>query len=400
MSTNNIRELIIVGGGPAGCMCAIQASKKGIKSTIIEQKDDILIRLLVSGGGKCNLSNILNKKEFWKGITINSDFLHSSFNQFNNVDVKEYFENRGLKTKLEKNKYIFPLLEDSIHVYNVFRKELEETKTEIINDKVTSVEKENEIFTIHTEKTIYYSKRLVFATGGQSYKNLGTSLIAYETAKKFNIKYDDNFTAANVPIITKNSYKEIQGLALRDVHIKYGKVLLKDDLLFTHFGLSGPGIIRISCHIDEKNLEKIYIRASELKNEELENKIKENIRINPKKNLLNNLDFLDIPKNYLQFLLKEKSEKKSAEVSNKNIQEIVNLINNYEIEIKTKAKIDIGFSTNGGIDVNELKQKNLESKKVKNLYFIGEVNNITCYTGGYNISTWISQGYCCGANME
>lgn len=397
---DKIRDLIIIGGGPAGSMCAIQAAKKNIKPTIIEQKNDILIRLLVSGGGKCNLSNILNKKDFWKGITINNDFLHSSFNQFNNIQVKEYFEQRGLETKLEKNKYIFPLLEDSKHVYNIFKKELEENKVEIIHEKVIDVEKENDIFIVKTDNNNYKCRRLVFATGGQSYKSLGTSLIAYETAKKFKIQYNDKFSAANIPLITEKNYKEIQGLALRDIEIKYEKTILKDDMLFTHFGLSGPGIIRISCHIDDSNLKSIYLKCSNYSNEELGIKILEKIKENPKKNLINNLDFLDLPRNYILFLLKELSYKKSTEVSKKVIREIVNLINNYEIEIKKKAKIDIAFSTNGGIDVKELKQNSLESKKISNLYFIGEVNDITCYTGGYNISTWISQGYVCGTNME
>jgi predicted Rossmann fold flavoprotein len=396
--TVEIYDLIIIGSGPSGIMCAIKASKKFNSVLIIDINDRPLLRLLASGGGRCNVSNTLNKKEFIKGIVKGWDFISKSFNNFNNIHVRDYFEESGVYLKVENGKYLFPDSDDSQEIADRLLASIDWNKTAYESDVVEDVKLNNNFFSVVASRNTWRSKRLVIATGGQSYKRLGTSGLCEKICNDFSIKYSNKYIACNVPLRTRVVEKSLQGVSIASVTISYGNNVLEGPILFTHFGLSGPAVIRMSCNINSfpailkvnfinKNFSSFF------------EEFKRECKSNPTKKIYNNLiQVSKLPISLCKYIC-EFSEETSANLRDEKIKEICMKVTNYNFEITSKMSMDIAFTTSGGVQLEEINPQNMESYKVKNLYFIGECLDIVAYTGGYNISTWFSLGYTCGKEM-
>ena len=423
-------EVIVIGGGPAGMLAAISSARNGNKVTILEKMNMLGKKLLITGKGRCNITSSLNISEFIQNIPGNGRFLYSSFQQFNNEDIIELLKKHGLKVKEERGNRIFPVTDKSLDVLNALLEELKELKVKIVtNAQVTNIQTEKgkvigvnyKISTNEKHQTIYEkADKVILATGGKSYPNTGSTGDGYELAKQLG----HNITQIKpslVPITTIGEdldlCKKMQGLSLRNVEIKFedtenNKTIYKDfgEMIFTHFGVSGPTVLSGSAHLLRyKNVEKLLknnkiILKIDLKpalnEEKLDARLLRDFEKNKNKIFRNTVDEL-LPQKLIEpfiEILRINPNKKVNEVTKVERQNIIKLLKNFEIHINGFRPIDEAIITSGGIAINEINPKTMESKLIQGLFFAGEIIDVDAYTGGFNLQIAYSTGYVAGLN--
>ena len=410
-------KVVIIGGGPAGMMAAITAAERGQEVILIEKMKTLGRKLLITGKGRCNITSSLSMEDFIKNVPGNGKFLFSAFKNYTNKDIISFLKRQGLDVKEERGNRIFPITDKSQDVLNCFIKRLEQLNVKIIyNSRVDEIitEKEEDIIKVIGVKVnnkIINANKIIIATGGKSYPLTGSTGDGYEIAKKLGHTIT-KIKPSLVPleIVEKNQCIELQGLSLKNVEIKLidsesNKSIYNDfgEMLFTHFGVSGPIILSSSAHL---------VRYKDIENKLLNKKIKLKIDFKPalseeklEQRILR--DFEEIKnkqyKNSLNKLLPQKLINIIIEKSNINADKKINEITKEErkrlvkiLKIKSFRTIDEAIITSGGIDIKELNPKTMESKKVKGLYFAGEVIDVDAYTGGFNLQIAYSTGYTAG----
>ena len=417
-------KVVIVGGGPAGMLAGISAIKSKNEVIIIEKMDILGKKLLITGKGRCNITSNLPMDEFIKNVPGNGKFLYSSFNNFTNKDIVNILEEEGVKTKVERGQRVFPMSDKAIDVRDALLNKLiklgakiyknSEAKEIIVKDKKViglKYKSENVIKEIKCDK-------LILATGGKSYPLTGSTGDGYKLAEKVGHTVT-KIRPSLVPLEVDKSYinicKELQGLSLKNVKIylidiNKGKNIYEDfgEMLFTHFGVSGPTILSSSAHLlrykdidDLLKENKIELRI-DLKPALTEEKLNERIlrdfseeKNKEFKNSLNNL----LPKKMIELIVRISEinpEKKVNEITKEERKKLVHILKNLNFTISGFRNIEEAIITAGGIDIREINPKTMESKIVKGLYFAGEIIDVDAYTGGFNLQIAYSTGYTAG----
>lgn len=385
-------DVIIIGAGAAGLMCAIQAGKRGRKTLLLEGSENVGKKIRISGGGRCNFTNLnITLDNF---LSQNSSFVISALKRFTQNDFISLVKKHQISYH-EKNLGQLFCDGSSQQIIDMLLKECEENKVKIIlNNKVENIKKESDIFALRTNFGDFKSSSVVIATGGLSIPKMGATDFGYKIAREFDLKIILP-TPALVPFtLCAEILEETKKLAGVSVFaaVKTGNVIFTEGLLFTHKGLSGPAILQISSYwkkgqkitINLAPKIDIFIWLKDKKN----NKVKQDIH-----NLLASL----LPKSLAFFILNKINIKGwLADLSNKKLKIIAQNINYWEIIPNGTEGFSKAEVTLGGIDSDEISSKNFESKKVKNLYFIGEVLDVTGHLGGYNFQWAWSCGFVCG----
>ena len=415
-------KVVVIGGGPAGMMSAVMAKEAGNEVILIEKMKSLGRKLLITGKGRCNITSSLPMEEFIKNTPGNGKFLYSVFNNFSNKDIIKFLNKEGLEVKEERGNRIFPVTDKSQDVLDCFIKKLKKDKVEIhYNEKVEEIlydKKEDEkiVTGVRTSKGEIKADKVILATGGKSYPLTGSTGDGYCLAQKLGHTIT-NLKPSLVPIeiFEKSICKNLQGLSLRNVSIKIidnenKKEIYSDfgEMLFTHFGVSGPIILSSSAHlvryknIDEKfknkNIKIIVDFKPALSEEKLEARILRDFEEFKNKQFKNSLDKL-LPQKLIPVIIELSNineNKKVNEITKEERKKLVILLKNFTLTLEKLRPIEEAIITSGGINIKEINPKTMESKLVKNLYFAGEIIDVDSYTGGFNLQIAYSTGYVAG----
>ena len=383
-------DTIIIGGGPAGMMAAISSSYYGNKTLLIEKNRRLGKKLAGTGGGRCNVTNNGTLDDLMAGIPGNGRFLYSVFSQFDNHDIIQFFEDRGVALKVEDHGRVFPKTDKSKIIIDALAHSSQELGGEVLtNTEVVSVKKIDNLFHIKSATEEFVCEKLIVTTGGKAYPSTGSTGFGYDIARHFKIKVTE-LEAAESPLLTDFPHKALQGISLDDVSLTYQKHHITHDLLFTHFGLSGPAALRMSSFL--KGGETITLDVlPKLSTEDLDAFLSEN----REKSLKNTLKML-LPERLASFLAQTFPEK-VKQLTPQQASALVKNLKAMPIKVTGKMSLAKSFVTKGGIDLKEINPKTLESKHVPGLHFAGEVLDINAHTGGFNITVALCTGWVAGS---
>lgn len=461
-------NVVIIGGGPAGMLSAISASTQGNSVTILEKMNTLGKKLCITGKGRCNITSNLPMDEFIKNIPGNGKFLYSAFRNFTNQDIINLLEKEGLKTKVERGNRVFPITDKASDVRDALIRVLKKQNVKIITNaqavdiatqdgKVTGVQ-----YVLNFKKeNLHFVKadKVILATGGKSYPLTGSTGDGYEIAKKLGHtitkirpslvaikakqidKYERKETktdsqeyktqSQNTHLLGLETCQKLQGLSLKNVGLKIyrdNKLIYEDfgEMLFTHFGVSGPIILSGSAHLIRGSMENVYISIDlkpALDEAKIDERILRDFSEEKNKDFKNSLDKL-LPQKLIpvvvdimdkivssSFRIDEKnniSDKKIETILSKKVNSItkeerhklVELLKNFNISIEGFRPVEEAIVTAGGVDIKEINPKTMESKLVTGLYFAGEIIDVDAYTGGFNLQIAYSTGYTAGMNMQ
>lgn len=398
-------KVIVVGGGPAGIMAAISASKQN-EVILIEKNNEIGKKLRLTGGGRCNITNNRNIEDFFDKVVNNKKFLYSSFYTFSNYDLLQYFSKNNLEYKVEYDEKVYTKSDEADEVIEVLRNDLLKNKVDIMyNTTVCDLIIENSeakgITTNKGEKL--YCDKLIVTTGGKSHPATGSDGAMFEILKKYGHTIKPLYPAL-IPLVTKESFvKNLQGVSMKEVvirsKIKKKKIETQGDMIFTHFGISGPGVLKFSSYIN-KALDNSEVEVTlDFLPQTSKDEISKIIRENPNKNILTNLKGV-LPQNFVKEILSllDLSETKPNELKKEDEFKIIEYIKEMKLTVSEMLTIKAAMVTSGGVSVKEINASNMESKLIKNLFFAGEVMDVDAETGGYNLQIAFSTGFLAGSD--
>ena len=414
-------NVIVIGGGPAGMMAAITAAEYGNNVTIIEKNSDFGKKLLITGKGRCNITSSLYMSEFIKNTPGNGQFLYSAFQNYTNTDIIDFLKRQGLEVKEERGNRIFPVTDKSIDVLNCFKSKINELKIKkLFNTRVQKILIQNgEVLGVRTDKEIIQTDKIILATGGKSYPLTGSTGDGYLIAKNIGHKVTE-IRPSLVPLVIyeKNECKEMQGLSLRNVGIKIiddskNKLIYEDfgEMVFTHFGISGPTVLSGSAHLvrykeveslmkNQKVKLQIDLKPA-LTEEQLDERILRDFKEFKNKQFKHALDKL-LPQKMIPVVIEKtkiNEEKRVNEITKEERRNLVKILKKFELTIKDFRPVEEAIITSGGINIKEINPKTMESKLVKGLYFAGEIIDVDSYTGGFNLQIAYSTGYTAGMHV-
>lgn len=409
-------DVVVAGGGPAGLMSAIAAAEAGADVLLIEKGDRLGRKLAISGGGRCNVTNRLPVEEIIKNIPGNGRFLYSAFTIFNNEDIITFFEKLGIPLKEEDRGRMFPASGQASSVVNALIKRLKELHVHIkTNSPVSDIEYEDgaakAVLLKNGEKI--KTRSVIIAVGGKSVPHTGSTGDGYAWAEKAGHTITELFPT-EVPITSSESFikeKKLQGLSLRNIALSVlnekGKPIITHqmDMIFTHFGISGPAALRCSQFVvkalktqQKKEINMCIDAFPEQKKEALFQEIVSLIKKDGKKSVKNILKGF-LPERYLLFLLELNGIPPSLHgtgISHEKIRNFVNSCKGFTFKVNGTLSLEKAFVTGGGVSVKEVEPKTMASKLIKGLYFAGEILDIHGYTGGFNITSALVTGRIAG----
>ena len=415
-------KVVIIGGGPAGMLSAISAGTNKNDVTILEKMNMLGRKLLITGKGRCNITSSISIDEFIKNVPGNGKFLYSCLNNFTNEDILNILKEEGLQTKVERGNRVFPITDKSQDVLQALLNRLKKLKVKIeVGANVKEILTEQDIvsgvkYIQGGKEKILKADKVILATGGKSYSATGSTGDGYELAKKVGHTVTE-IKPSLVPISTKGKDLEIcrrmQGLSLKNVAIKIkdaknNKIIYEDfgELLFTHFGVSGPVILSGSAHllrykkedIRQGNIKLIIDLKPALDVQKLDDRILRDFSLEKNKIFKNSLDNL-LPQKMISTVIELSGidqNKKVNEITREERVRLVQLLKNFEITLHDFRPIEEAIITAGGISIKEINPKTMESKLIKGLYFAGEIIDVDAYTGGFNLQIAYSTGYTAG----
>ena len=400
-------KVIIIGGGAAGMFAAVHASDKGHEVHLFEKNEKLGKKLYITGKGRCNITNACDVEELFQAVIGNPKFLYSSFYTYTNQNVIEFFENEGLATKIERGNRVFPVSDHSSDVIRTLSEAMRKRGVQIhLNQKVEKVLQKDGTFdgiVLEDGKTVK-GDSCIIATGGLSYPSTGSTGVGYRWAEAFGHKVTER-SPGLVPLETKEPWvKTLQGLSLRNVNVtvldgrkKYYEEF--GELLFTHFGVSGPTVISASSIVGQMLKKKELTLTIDLKpalsEEQLDKRLLRDFEEQKNKQFKNALGGL-FPSKLIPVMVELSGillEKQVNAISKEERHSLVRLIKNFAMTLTGIRGYNEAIITRGGVSVREIDPGTMESKKVKNLYFAGEVLDLDAVTGGYNLQIAWSTGY-------
>lgn len=417
-------EVVVIGGGPAGCMAALTARKNGHNVILIEKNSIIGKKLNITGKGRCNVTYKGDNEYFLNNVVNSSKFLISAINTFNNEDLLNYLDNIGVKTKVERGNRIFLKSDNAEELSTRLFDQLKKLNVKILFNttvkEVVAKDKSIECVKLASGKVLKCDA-LVIATGGKSYPATGSTGDGYLYAKSLGHSIVD-IKPALVPIKVYNidECKIMQGLTLKNVKMRIinieniNKSLYEDfgEVLFAHFGISGPTVLSSSSKINkvkdidkkmsERKIKCIIDLKPALSYDELYKRLNRDFEKYSNKEYKNSLDDL-LPKSIIPVVIKRtgiSEVKKVHQITKEERQSIVKIIKEFELDLKSIYSVEAGIVTAGGVNTKEINPKTMESKIVKNLYFAGEVIDVDAYTGGFNLQIAFTTGYVAGNSIK
>ena len=405
------KKVIVVGGGAAGLFCAGIAAKNGAQVLLFEKNEKTGRKLLITGKGRCNITNFCDNEEFISNIPTNPRFMYSAINAFSTYDTVAFFEEIGVPIKVERGHRVFPVSDKAMDVCDALCDFVLSNGVKIITENVKGlIKKDAEVVGVKTQNSSYFADSVVVATGGKSYPRTGSTGDGYSFAKSVGHKVITP-TPSLVPLVSDSPYcKKLQGLSLKNVSIKVtdnknSTTVYTDfgEMLFTHFGLSGPMILSASAHMRDMSDGRYTVHIDfkpALDEETLSNRLLKDFSKFINKDICNSL-FELIPKSFIPVLLdvcEIDPRTKCNSITAKQRKAMVSNLKNFKVNIKAFRPIDEAIITCGGVCVNEIDPKTMKSKIAENLYFAGEVIDVDAYTGGFNLQIAFSTAYLAGIN--
>jgi len=411
-----IYDVIVIGGGPSGLMASIASAEENARTMLIEKGKRLGKKLAISGGGRCNVTNRLPQEELIKNIPGNGKFLYGPFSVFNNYDIIDFFENLDVQLKEEDHGRMFPVTNRSQTVVNALLTRLDELGVTVkMNSPVEAIhyaEEEHTVILKNGEKI--KTKSVVISVGGKAVPHTGSTGDGYAWAKKAGHTITELFPTevaltSSEPFI-KN--KQLQGLSLRDVSLSVlnnkGKPIITHqmDMIFTHFGISGPAVLRCSQFVVKeliKGSKNVTMSLDLLPNKsqnELLTTLTRDMSENPKKSIKNILKGI-IPERFITYMLDKnniKEDQKAANTSNDDLHQLIQGFKRFNFKVDGSLPMEKAFVTGGGITTKEIVPKTMQSKLMPRLFFSGEILDIHGYTGGYNITSALVTGKLAGMN--
>lgn len=412
-------HVIVVGGGAAGMFAAIVAAKNGHQVTLYEKNEKLGKKIFITGKGRCNITNAADMEELFDAVVTNSKFLYSSFYGYTNQNVIDFFEDAGVPVKIERGNRVFPISDHSSDVIRALEREMKKVGVKVcLNTEVKSVEAEKGKFgkVVLKDTTTQTADACIVATGGLSYRSTGSTGDGFRFAENVGHKVTQCFPSL-VPMETKEPWIcELQGLSLRNVEAKIldgKKELYKDfgEMLFTHFGVSGPLIISASSYVGKKFMDKngqkkeltleIDLKPA-LTEEQLDQRVLRDFEENHNRQFKNAITKL-FPTKLIPVMLELGGidpEKKVNSIEKEERKQFVHLIKHFRMTLTGLRDYPEAIITKGGVNVKEIDPGTMESKLVKGLYFAGEVLDLDALTGGFNLQIAWSTGYAAGNAIQ
>lgn len=404
-----MKRVVVIGGGAAGLMAAVIAGREGAKVTLLEKMNYVGKKMGITGKGRCNITNACDMFEFIKNTPGNGKFLYGAYERFTNEDLLQLLHDAGLETKVERGGRVFPASDSALDVRNIFMKlmkhygvdvHLEEpVKKLLVDDSV--------VIGVVTDKETYHADAVVIATGGKSYPATGSTGDGYILAAQVGHKITD-IRPSLVPIVTEESWvKDLMGLSLRNVELSVvakNKVQAKmfGEMMFTHFGITGPIVLSLSHTVGKlmrkKNIGTIGLDINlkpALSPETLDKRLQKDFDLYSKKQLINGMKDL-LPSRLIPLIIELAGidpQKLINQISKEERQQIGYMLQHMPLTVKGLRPVEEAIVTAGGISLKEFNPKTMESKLVKGLYGAGEVLDIDAFTGGYNLQAAFSTGY-------
>lgn len=405
-------KVLIIGGGAAGMMAGVFAARNHHEVHILEKNEKLGKKVFITGKGRCNVTNACDTEELFPAMMSNPKFLYSSFYSFTPQDVMEFFEKAGVPLKVERGNRVFPQSDHSSDIIRALERELKKAGAKIhLHTAVKEIVKESETDSVTgvilTDGTFMEGDAVIVATGGFSYQSTGSTGDGYRFARELGLKVTD-IAPSLVPLKTKEDYiPRLQGLSLKNtgLTIKNGKKVLYEDfgeMMFTHFGVTGPMILSASAHIGAKlakapngELTAYLDLKPALTKEQLDARILREFEAGPNKQFKNVIGVL-FPSSLTPVMLELggiPADKKIHDISREERQHFIDLIKAFPFTITGMGEFKEAIITRGGVSVKEINPGTMESKKISGLYFAGEVLDLDAVTGGYNLQIAWSTAY-------
>lgn len=403
-------DVIIIGGGAAGCLAAVQAARYGKSVLLFEKNDHLGRKLRITGKGRCNVTNNSPTEEHMKNIPVNPRFLYSAFSNFDSQDVMDFFEELGVPLKTERGNRVFPVSDNANDIADALAREMKKLGVKVVNRRVTKLLTENGAVTgVRAGGEDHSASAVLIACGGRSYPNTGSTGDGYTLAESVGHTVTE-LKPSLVPLVSPDKYcSELMGLSLRNVTLKLmdGEKLLYSELgemLFTHFGVSGPLVLSASSHIRDMmpNRYRLMIDLKPaLSAEQLDARIQRDFAENLNRDFSNGIRKL-LPAKLVPVAVKLSgipAEQKVNSITKEQRRKFGELIKAFPVRISAFRPLDEAIVTSGGISTKEINPKTMESKIINGLYFAGEVIDVDAYTGGFNLQIAFSTAYTAAINM-
>lgn len=408
-----MEPIVVIGGGAAGIMAAGTGAAKGKKMILLEKNDKLGKKIYITGKGRCNLTNNKDIEELLNHVTTNKNFLYSAFYTFTNQDMINLMNEYGMQTKVERGDRVFPVSDKSSDVIKALKKYMVSNDVNIkLNSEVKEVLTQNgEVQGVRLgDNTIINCKKVIIATGGMSYASTGSTGDGYKFAKNLGHTIKP-LNAGLVPLVVKEDWiKELQGLSLKNISLKAvykNKEIYTEfgEMIFTHYGISGPVVLSMSNYIKnylKKDKVNVILNLKPALNEEkLDQRIIRDFEKYSKKQFKNSLKDL-LPSKLIPIIIRLSGideNKFVNQITKDERKKLISLLTNLPMTILKARPINEAIITCGGIDVKEINPSTMESKKIKGLYFAGEVIDVDALTGGYNLQIAFSTGYLAGMSV-
>lgn len=407
-----MRKIIIIGGGAAGLIASATAAKRGEDVTVIEKNSRPARKVMITGKGRCNVTNAcFDLDDLINSVVTNKRFMYSAFSSFMPYDTIALIEEMGVPTKIERGNRVFPESDKAVDIVDALVKNAKQSGVKFVEGTVTSFNTENNVIKSVNlaDGTIVDGDAFAICTGGMSYQSTGSTGDGYRLAESVGHSVTD-IEPALISLVASNGFvPKLQGLSLRNISIKLldgEKEIYSDfgEMLFTHYGVSGPVILSASSHMThpkEHNYKIVIDLKPALDEQTLDKRIQRDFAENTNKDFINSLSKL-LPNKLIPVIVKlsgiEPSEKVN-QITKPQRQNLVHLLKNFTVNISDFRPINEAIITSGGVDVKEINPKTMGSKIIDNLFFAGEVIDVDAYTGGFNLQVAFSTGYLCGMNI-
>ena len=401
-----MKRVVVIGGGAAGLMAAVIAGREGAKVTLLEKMNYVGKKMGITGKGRCNITNACDMSDFIKNTPGNGKFLYGAYERFTNEDLLQLLHDAGLETKVERGGRVFPASDSALDVRNTFMKLMKQYGVDVhLEEPVKKLLVDDGVVTgVVTDKETYHADAVVIATGGKSYPATGSTGDGYMLAAQVGHTITD-IRPSLVPIVTEESWvKDLMGLSLRNVELSVvakNKVQAKmfGEMMFTHFGITGPIVLSLSHTVGKlmrkKNIGTIGLDINlkpALSPETLDKRLQKDFDLYSKKQLINGMKDL-LPSPLIIELAGIDPQKPINQISKEERQQIGYMLQHMPLTVKGLRPVEEAIVTAGGISLKEFNPKTMESKLVKGLYGAGEVLDIDAFTGGYNLQAAFSTGY-------
>lgn len=399
-------SIFVVGGGAAGMMAAITAAENGAQVTLLERNDRLGKKLYITGKGRCNVTNDCAPEDFFPNVPRNPRFLYSAIYAFPPREVMAWFEARGCALKTERGNRVFPQSDKSASVIDALRAELRRLGVRVLQERALDiVTQDGAVCGIETDGGFHKTERVILATGGCSYPQTGSTGDGYRMLEKLGHTIVPP-VGSLVPLVEKGyDCKQMQGLALKNVALRLvnqkGKTVFEEfgELLFTHFGLSGPVVLSASAHMNEKDAYTVLLDLKPALDEQ-----KLDLRLLRDFEKFQNRDFENalvelLPKSMIPVIVRRSgipAEEKVHSITREQRRALLELMKRFPVEIACKAPVEEAIVTSGGVKVSEIEPGTMQSKRVHGLYAAGELLDVDAYTGGFNLQIAWATGRAAG----